>query len=220
MVPRFALIGCGPEAFSREFLAYKSLDLARLAPQINNESSHNSYLDAAISFGLAGSILYIALIASAFSLLLRARRRAADRRIALIITGLVASLAAIAVHNLFIYDQIPTGLYFFTFAALALSASNITGASQQAAGEGPKPAEASISLRWAGRATAILGAALLVAAGWFATSLVEADVAMKRAMVSARATDYETLAAYGERATCSLDPTGAYNFQFARALTS
>ena len=217
MVPRFALVGCGPEAFSREFLPYKSLDLARLAPQINNESSHNSYLDAAISFGLPGAILYGALIASSFSLLLRARRRAADRRIALIITGLVASLAAIAVHNLFIYDQVPTGLYFLIFAALALAASNITGASQQA-GEGPWPAEASISLRWAGRATAILGAALLVAGVWFALSLVKADVAMKRAMVSAGAGDYDALATYGEWATRSLDHTGAYNFQFARAL--
>jgi O-antigen ligase/tetratricopeptide (TPR) repeat protein len=217
MVPRFVLIGCGPEAFSREFLAYKSLDLARQDPQINNESSHNSYLDTAISFGLPGAILYGALIASSFSLLLKARRRAADRRIALIITGLVASLAGIVVHNLFIYDQIPTGLYFFTFTALALAASNITGASHQA-GEQPGPGVVSTSLRWTGRATAMLGATLLVANFWFAISLVKADVALRLAIVSARAGNFDALATYGERATHSLDPTGAYNFQFARAL--
>ena len=94
MVPRFAIVGCGPEAFSREFLAYRSLALAQLAPQINNESSHNSYLDSAILFGLPGSILYAALLVSSFSLLLRARRRSADRRINLILGGLIGSLAA------------------------------------------------------------------------------------------------------------------------------
>jgi len=213
MVPRFTLIGCGPEAFSREFLAFKSFDLAHQDPQINNESSHNCYLDAAVSFGLAGAILYAALIASAISLFLRARPRASDRRIELIVSGLLASFVAAVVHNFFIYDQIPTGLYFFIFTALALASWNTTGAIQQAAA-----AEASISLRWAGRATATLGAALLVAAVWFATSLVRADVAMKRAMVSARARDYEALATYGERATSSLDPTRAYSFQFAKAL--
>ncbi len=218
MVPRFALTGCGAEAFSREFLAYKSLDLARSAPQVNNESSHNSYLDAAISFGLPGAMLYAALIASALSLLLRARRRADDRRIALVTSGLLASLAAIAVHNFFIYDQVPTGLYFFAFISLALVASNVIGSGKREARDGQTEERALVSLRWVGWAVASSGTVLLVAATWFAASLVGADVAMKQAMVSARAGDFEGLVANGERATRNLDPTGAYNFEFARAL--
>lgn len=218
MVPRFAFIGSGPEAFSREFLAFKSLDLARSAPQINNESPHNSFLDAAISVGLPGAILYTALICSAFSLLLRARRSAANRRIALICSGLLASLVAVTVHNLFIYDQIPTGLYFFAFNALALVAWNVTQAHQQAAAEGLASGQPVTGLRWTGLAIASLGAALLVAATWFAASIIGADVGIKRAILSARAGDFEGLLANGERASRCLDPTGAYNFQYARAL--
>src|SRR5262249_42964436 len=75
-----------------------------------------------------------------------------------------------------------------------------------------------VSLRWAGWAVTASGAVLLVAATWFAASLVGADVAMKQAMVSARSGGFERLVANGERATRSLDPTGAYNFEFARAL--
>ncbi|MEK6407297.1 MAG: O-antigen ligase family protein [Acidobacteriota bacterium] len=218
MVPHFALLGCGPEAFSREFLAFKSFELARSAPQINNENPHNAYLDAAISFGIPGAILYAALIASAFSLLLRARRRAADRRVSLISSGLLASFAAVIVHNLFIYDQVPTGLYFFAFNALALGAWNITREPRPAGADELAAGQASTVARWTGLAVASLGAVLLVAATWFAVSLVMGDLAMKRAMVSARAGDFESLVAYGERATSSLDPIGGYNLQVARAL--
>ena len=219
MVPRVALIGSGPEAFSREFLAYKSEDLARSAPQINNENPHNSFLDAAISIGLPGAILYAALVCSAFSLLVRARRSTVNQRIALICSGLLASLVAVTIHNLFIYDQIPTGLYFFVFNALALVAWNVaTTAHQDVSSEGRAPEQPVKRLRWMSLAIASLGAMMMVAATWFAVSTIGADIAMKRAMLSARAGDFEGLVANGERASRSLDPTGAYNFQFARAL--
>src|SRR5262249_1102606 len=85
MVPAFVLTGCGPEAFRNAFLAYKSRDLASFAPDVNNESSHNSYLDAAISFGLPGAILYVAIIVSTLLLFRRARKRVADQRKRLVI---------------------------------------------------------------------------------------------------------------------------------------
>jgi tetratricopeptide (TPR) repeat protein len=218
MVPRSALIGSGPEAFSREFLAFKSLDLARSAPQINNENPHNSFLDAAISAGLPGAILYAALIFSAFTLLLRTRQRAASRRIRLICSGLFSSMVAVTVHNLFIYDQIPTGLYFFAFNALALVASNVTQPQKQAATVGAAVVSRSTGLRWTGLFIATSGVAALVAATWFAASILGADVGLKRAILSAKAGDLEALVANGERASRSLDPTGAYNYQYARAL--
>jgi len=79
MIPSFALTGCGPEGFRKAFLAYKSKEIAQLAPRTNDESAHNSYLDAAISYGLPGAIFYVAIIASSFSLLMRARRREIGR---------------------------------------------------------------------------------------------------------------------------------------------
>ena len=218
MVPRFTIVGCGPEAFSREFLAYRSLALAQLAPQINNESSHNSYLDSAILFGLPGSILYAALIVSSFSLLLRARSRSANRRINLILGGLIGSLAAVVVHNFFIYDQIPTGLYFFIFNALALAGSNIKDGRTDS--EEHPPIVVSTVVKLTGIVVAVLCAALLVAAVWVTASLVQADASIELAMAAAQDGDYQNLTAHGRRAIHSFDPTGAYNFQYASALIS
>lgn len=124
MVPAFALTGSGPDNFRKAFLPYKSRELGRLAP-VNNESSHNSYLDAAISFGVPGFLLYVAIVVSTFMLLIRARRKTTSRHFRLIIAGIVSSFAAVAVHNFFIFDQISTGLYFFAFAALAEVISRI-----------------------------------------------------------------------------------------------
>jgi tetratricopeptide (TPR) repeat protein len=59
----------------------------------------------------------------------------------------------------------------------------------------------------------------LAAALWFSTSLLLADVAIKQATIYAKAQDYETLMALERRATGGLDPTGSYDFEFARALT-
>jgi O-antigen ligase/tetratricopeptide (TPR) repeat protein len=216
MVPRFAVFGYGPEAFSREFLRYKSFDLARSAPQINNESSHDSYLDAALSFGLPGAALYVGLITSAFALLVRARRRTVDRRIAWLISGLLASLAGVVVHNLFIYDQIPTGLYFFLFMSLALAAWNVS-APPKAADSVKREFSAGV---FAGAAMASAGAVLIVATTWYAVSLVGSDVALKRAIGFSATRDLLALIDQGSRATRGFDPTGAYDFQVARALAS
>ncbi|HXG63813.1 MAG TPA: O-antigen ligase family protein, partial [Blastocatellia bacterium] len=132
MAPDFALVGCGPEGFRKAFLAYKSEQLAQFAPQVNNESSHNAYLDAAISYGLPGAILYVAIIASTLRLMFIARRRAASPGLRAMFTGLFSSLVAVSTHNLFIFDQIPTGLYFFAFAALGGVVANLAGAEKDA----------------------------------------------------------------------------------------
>ncbi len=214
MIPSFALTGCGPEGFRKAFLAYKSKEIAQLAPRTNDESSHNSYLDAAISYGLPGAILYVAIIASSFSLLVRARQKASDQGLKSLITGLLSSLVAVATHDFFIFDQIPTGLYFFALVALAQSAlSAATPASQKP--EMP----AALSSRWLGRAVIVLGLVLVIAAVWYAAALMKADSEINKSFASANAGDYEGTVKRGERAAQSLEMTGAYNFQYARALT-
>ena len=77
MVPAFALTGSGPDNFRKTFLPYKSRELGRIV-SLNSESSHNSYLDAAISFGLPGFLLYFGIIVSTFRLLLGALRRTSN----------------------------------------------------------------------------------------------------------------------------------------------
>lgn len=133
MIPSFSLVGCGPEGFRKAFLGFKSKELAQLTPKANNESPHGAYLEAAISHGLVGAALYVAMIVLALTLLVRARRRLSDRR-RLLITGLVSSLVAALAHNIFIFDQIATGLYFFTFIALAQATSNVAMGSEPNAG--------------------------------------------------------------------------------------
>ncbi len=209
MVPRYALAGCGPEGFSRAFLAYKSKELARLAQQINNESSHNSYLDAAINYGLAGAALYLAMIASALHLLVVARRRTSDPRARMMIAGLVSSLAAVAAHNFFIFDQMPTGLYFFSMMAIAPAVSNVTGRSEP---------EKKTDAGWSKWAAASVCAALLAAAVWYGVRLAQADMSLKRAYAAAQSKDFDALVASSEQAGRSPDPTGSYDFLAARAL--
>src|SRR6185503_7959738 len=61
------------------------------------------------------------------ALFLSARRRAAGSRMRIVYTGLLSSFVGALIHNFFIYDQIPTGLYFFAFAALAQVSSTLAG---------------------------------------------------------------------------------------------
>jgi O-antigen ligase/Tfp pilus assembly protein PilF len=214
MIQAFAITGCGPEGFRKAFLAYKSKEIAQLAPRINDESAHNSYLDAAICYGLPGAIFYVAIIASSFSLLMTARRRAGDQETKFIITGLVSSLVAVAAHNFFIFDQIPTGLYFFALVALAQSALRVA----TPADEKTETSHPALSFGWPGRAVIIVGLALVTAVVWYAIALMKADFEINKSFASASAGNYEATVTHGERAARSLEMTGIYNFQYARAL--
>jgi O-antigen ligase/Flp pilus assembly protein TadD len=213
MVPAFALVGCGPEGFRKAFLAYKSRELARHAPQINNESSHDAYLDAAISFGLPGAIAYIAIIVSSLLLLARSRRRAESGKLKALFTGLFSAFVAVVVHNIFIYDQISTGLYFFATAALAFISTRV--ASGEQSGE---RADSPARSRWAARAILAAGGLLAIAAAWHSIALVRADAAMAAAFASANVGDFDRSVKEGKRATNVFDPAGDYDLLFARAL--
>jgi len=247
MVPAFALTGSGPDNFRRAFLPYKSRELGRVV-SINSESSHNSYLDAAISFGVPGFLLYVVILVSTFRLLLGARRRTTNHRMRVIILGIISSLAAVAVHNFFIFDQIPTGLYFFGFAALAQVVSNIVdsqdtnpreatfriSAKSRVISGAPAPAPTSAETklgrqtesrqslvgagRLVGRASAAAGCVLVAIAAWYSAAILHADAAIDRAMMSGDAGDLNQVISNVERAADSAEITGEYNFLFARAL--
>jgi O-antigen ligase/tetratricopeptide (TPR) repeat protein len=247
MVTRYALVGCGPEGFRSAFLPFKSIDLSRLAPGTNNESSHNSYIDAAVSYGLPGAILYAAIIASSFALLMDARRRATDKAAKLILVSLMSSLAAVVTHNFFIFDQISTGLYFFAFAALAqvasrttttLDAPNRKAASPKSDGVGREVRRKASTAAYtsaeqlnesprqiplptiAYRLAPLLvvaGCALFIAAMWHSVGIVRADMAIKRALTSADAGDLNGVIENGKPAVSSSDPTGNYPLLLARS---
>jgi O-antigen ligase len=230
MVPDFAIAGCGPEAFRAAFLAYKSRDIARLAPTINNESSHNSYIDSAISFGLPGAVLYAAIIVSTFSLLVRARRRVA-REHRVVVTALLSSFAAVTAHNFFIFDQIPTGLYFFAVLALACATSNVVEAParsslqsgadrlgksgrREAGGEAIGPRQS----RGQALGLAAGGVLLLVSASYSALSL-NADSQLRNAFQAANRGDLDRTIGHLNDAARFFGPEPARDFTAARALT-
>jgi O-antigen ligase len=216
MVRAYPLLGCGAEAFRKTFLPYKSEELARLIGNIQNESSHNSYLDAAISYGIPGAVFYVALIASSLALLLRARRQAPENQ-SILLTGVISAFAAAMVHKIFIFDQISTGLYFFAFAALALSASNLNRAvpprpvgDKAEQGSGQSAVAVAIAL--------VVGVPLLAITVWYSASLLTADFQIRAALESASEADYTGLLEHGRHAANAPDPSGGYHFLFARAL--
>jgi O-antigen ligase len=223
MVPAFALTGSGPDNFRKAFLPYKSKELGRVAP-INSESSHNSYLDAAISFGLPGFLLYVAVMVSTFRLLLRARLRTNNHRLSIIITGIISSFAGVAVHNFFIFDQIPTGLYFLAFVALAQAVSDIVDFQEiKTSGAGGQKTKTRVPVSITskpvlGFATAGPGCLLVIVAVLYSIAVMQADAAINKAMMWADAGDLNQAISEGERAADSAEPTGEYNFLFARAL--
>src|SRR5262249_2198579 len=184
MAADYVLIGCGPEGFSKAFPAYKTSELGAYAPENADESSHNSYLDAAITFGLPGAILYAAMLICAFRLLFIAHTGTRKPRLKLLTSGLRASVESLCVHNLFIYDQLATGLYFFCFLAFSQAAWNVTKQEEQIA-----KLEESTSRGWFWNF--FVAAASLVALGAlvFVFFEVRSDVAIRNAFAAARGGD-------------------------------
>src|SRR6185369_12060169 len=119
MVSSYPIIGTGPEGYRKASLSFKSDQLAKLSEKANNENPHNSYLSAAISYGLPGAALYLVIIVLALRLLLRAKRDATGGFWPIVTTGLLASFTGVLVHNIFIFDQIATLMYSFAFLAIA-----------------------------------------------------------------------------------------------------
>jgi len=230
MIPRFAIVGCGPEGFRKAFPVYKSEQLAQLSPRANNESPHNAYLETAISYGLPGAAVYVLIIASALAFMLRARRHARSQSWRIITTGLLASFLAVLSHNVFIFDQISTGLYFFALLAVAFALPEIAGqsASQDKDGHPIRTAPASArrqpesgnkaSPLWRRVGVTAPACVLVVAAAWYSIGLLKVEMAYTELFNPSRPPDYQAILSQEERITNNPLPTGAYDFLYARAL--
>ncbi len=231
MVSSFPIIGCGPEGFRKAFLGYKSRELARVSPRANNENPHDAYLGAALSYGLVGAGLYVAMIVLAFVFLVRARRRVREPTWRIVITGMVSSFAAVIVHNIFIFDQVATALYFFAFLALAQVTKNVVEAQKDKSNAGKisaqsdsntqakKTGQASQTRRTGRRPLGVaLAGACVVVSIWYSAGLISSETAYKDLLSPANPVDYDGLVRFGDRITSSPLPTGAYDYLFARAV--
>lgn len=218
MVSSFPIIGCGPEGFRKAFLGFKSKELARLSPKANNENPHNAYLSAAISYGLVGAGLYVAMIVLALALLMRSRRRVRDEPWRIVITGIVSSFSAVLVHNIFVFDQIANALYFFAFLALAQVTKNVVEARTVETRTNEKRAVSRMGPRGRGPLVVAGAGICVVVSIWYTAGLVSSDIAYKDLLSPANPVDYDGLVRMGHRVTSSPLPTGAYDYLFARAV--
>jgi O-antigen ligase/tetratricopeptide (TPR) repeat protein len=229
MVSNFPIVGTGPEGFRKASLAFKSDELNKLSQKANNENPHNSYLSAAIAYGLPGAAVYLVIIVLGLRLLFLAKRQAAGEVWPIVTTGLFASFVAVLVHNIFIFDQVTTVLYFFAFLAIAHATKSVVDARNASAAEvaarkndGTQKAEvgAGSLRRPSGLRPVFIGVAAIcvVASLWYSVGLVSADSAYKDLLNPANPVDYDKLTKFGERITASPLPTGAYDYLFARAV--
>lgn len=228
MVPRYLIAGCGAEGYRKAFLAYRSKELAQLAPQINNESPHNAYLDGLISSGLLGGLAYTLLVASSLFLLIQARRKTNDEKLKTISGGLIASLAAVAAHNFFIFDQITTGLYFFAFAAFAQVAFNIANRAEEkiiqasttqaniesTQSDSKKPVAPVLAYVCLAVSVALLGLAV-----WYSYHLFHLDMKLKEAAQASGQGDLQRLNQSEKFFNTIPDFDNSHNFMLAQILT-
>lgn len=105
------LTGWGQEGFNYIFNKYYDPSLYRQEPWFDR--AHNAFIDWLTAGGIPAFLLYLSLFGSAIALLWRSSELSRPERIAL-----TAALAGYAVHNLFVFDNLYSYIYFFAILAL------------------------------------------------------------------------------------------------------
>ena len=105
------LTGWGQEGFNYIFNKYYDPSLYRQEPWFDR--AHNAFIDWLTAGGLPAFLLYLSLFGSALALLWKSSELSRAERIAL-----PAALAGYAVHNLFVFDNLYSYVYFFALLAL------------------------------------------------------------------------------------------------------
>ena len=105
------LTGYGQEGFNYVF--NKFYDPSLYAQEQWFDRAHNSFIDWLSAGGLPAFLLYISLFGSAVVLLWKSSELSRPERIVL-----TAALVGYAVHNLFVFDNLYSYIYFFAILAL------------------------------------------------------------------------------------------------------
>ncbi|MFA6519672.1 MAG: O-antigen ligase family protein [Candidatus Paceibacterota bacterium] len=105
------LTGWGQEGFNYIFNKY--YDPALYAQEPWFDRAHNAFLDWLTAGGFPAFLLYLALFGTAIMLLWRRSELSRPERIAL-----TAAFVGYAVHNLFVFDNLYSYVYFFALLAL------------------------------------------------------------------------------------------------------
>ncbi len=105
------LLGWGQEGFNYVFNKYYEPSLYAQEPWFDR--AHNAFIDWLMAGGLPALAAYLALFVSAIVLLWRRSELSRPERIAL-----TAALLGYAFHNLFVFDNLYSYVYFFAILAL------------------------------------------------------------------------------------------------------
>lgn len=105
------IVGWGQEGFNYVFNTYYDPSLFRQEQWFDR--AHNAFIDWLTAGGIPAFLLYLSLFASAIALLWRSSELSRPERVAL-----TAALAGYAVHNLFVFDNLYSYIYFFAILAL------------------------------------------------------------------------------------------------------
>jgi O-antigen ligase/tetratricopeptide (TPR) repeat protein len=145
------IVGWGQEGFNYIFNAH--YDPSLYLQEQWFDRAHNAFIDWLTAGGIPALLLYLSLFGTAFFMLWRSSELSRAERIAL-----TAALVGYAVHNIFVFDNLSSYIYFFAILALIDSqvARPIT------------PLEAAAELDGAGGVTYALpiGAATLIVLVW------------------------------------------------------
>jgi tetratricopeptide (TPR) repeat protein len=105
------LLGYGQEGFNYVFNTY--YDPSLYSQEQWFDRAHNAFIDWFVAGGVPAFLLYLALFAAAIAALWRAAALAKSEKILL-----TAALAGYACHNLFVFDNLYSYIYFFAILAL------------------------------------------------------------------------------------------------------
>ena len=105
------LTGWGQEGFNYVFNKYYDPSLYHQEPWFDR--AHNAFIDWLTAGGIPAFLLYLSLYGSAIVLLWKSSELSRSERIAL-----TAAFTGYAVHNLFVFDNLYSYIYFFALLAL------------------------------------------------------------------------------------------------------
>ncbi|MDD2657965.1 MAG: O-antigen ligase family protein, partial [Candidatus Pacebacteria bacterium] len=105
------ILGWGQEGFNYVFNTYYDPSLHGQEPWFDR--AHNAFVDWLTAGGIPAFLLYLSLFGTALWLLWRSSELSRPERIAL-----TAALVGYAVHNLFVFDNLYSYIYFFAILAL------------------------------------------------------------------------------------------------------
>lgn len=124
VIKEYPIFGSGPETFRLSFMPHKSLELARIAKNVNWDNPHNNYLNLWASVGTLGILTYFFLLFCCFREGIRGLKKENPYFSPVLYLGIFTSLEAYCVSMLTGFDTISTIFLLYSIIALLATGEN------------------------------------------------------------------------------------------------